>query len=73
LRKDDPSDPSKKTYPWGNPSAGYGVYDRGGHFSLMISQNPPLAIPAGPFSVAGPITSLAGSVRLLPGKHPMNC
>jgi len=53
LRKDDPSDPSKKTYPWGNPPAGCWVYDRGGHFSPMISQNLPLAIPAGPFPVAG--------------------
>jgi Lipocalin-like domain len=47
---DDPSDPTKKTYPWGNPPAGYWVYDSSGHFSLMISQNPPLAIPADPFS-----------------------
>lgn len=47
---DDPSDPTKKTYPWGNPSAGYWVYDKSGHFSLMISQNPPLAIPTDPFS-----------------------
>lgn len=47
---DDPSDPTKKTYPWGNPSAGYWVFDSSGHFSLMISQNPPLPIPADPFS-----------------------
>jgi hypothetical protein len=47
---DDPSDPTKKTYPWGNPSAGYWVYDRSGHFSLMISQNPALPIPQDPFS-----------------------
>jgi hypothetical protein len=47
---DDPNDPTKKTYPWGNPPAGYWVYDRSGHFSLMISQNPPLPIPADPFS-----------------------
>ena len=47
---DNPSDPTQKTYPWGNPPAGYWVYDRSGHFSLMISQNPALAIPADPFS-----------------------
>lgn len=47
---DDPNDPTKKTYPWGNPSSGYWVYDRSGHFSLMISQNPPLPIPTDPFS-----------------------
>lgn len=47
---DDPEDPTKKTYPWGNPSAGYWVYDKSGHFSLMISQNPPLQIPADPFT-----------------------
>jgi hypothetical protein len=46
---DDSKDPQKRTYPWGNPPAGYWVYDRSGHFSLMISQNPPLAIPSGPF------------------------
>ena len=44
---DDPSDPTKKTYPWGNPCLGYWVYDRSGHFSLMISQNPALPIPNG--------------------------
>lgn len=42
---DDPNDPAKKTYPWGNPSSGYWVYDKSGHFSLMISQNPALPIP----------------------------
>ena len=47
---DNPSDPTQKTYPWGNPPAGYWVYDRSGHFSLMISQNPPLVIPSDPFS-----------------------
>jgi hypothetical protein len=47
---DNPSDPTQKTYPWGNPSAGYWVYDSSGHFSLMISQNPALPIPADPFS-----------------------
>lgn len=41
--------PGQKTYPWGDPPAGYWVYDRSGHFSLMISQNPALPIPA-PFS-----------------------
>lgn len=46
---DDPDRPKKKTYPWGNPSSGYWVYDSSGHFSLMISQNPPLPIPADPF------------------------
>lgn len=46
---DDPSQPKKKTWPWGKPCAGYWVYDSSGHFSLMISQNPPLAIPADPF------------------------
>lgn len=49
---DDPSKPKKKTWPWGKPCAGYWVYDSSGHFSLMISQNPPLAIPADPFSGA---------------------
>ncbi|MES1240050.1 MAG: lipocalin-like domain-containing protein [Acidobacteriota bacterium] len=47
---DDPNDPTKKTYPWGDPPAGYWVFDSSSHFSLMISQNPPLAIPADPFS-----------------------
>ena len=47
---DNPSDPTEKTYPWGNPPAGYWVYDSSGHFSLMISQNPALPIPADPFS-----------------------
>jgi len=47
---DDPKQPTKKTYPWGNPSAGYWVFDKSGHFSLMISQNPPLPIPTDPFS-----------------------
>jgi hypothetical protein len=47
---DDPNDPQKKTYPWGNPSAGYWVFDKSGHFSLMISQNPPLPIPLDPFA-----------------------
>jgi hypothetical protein len=36
---DDPNDPTKKTYPWGNPLVSYWVYDSSGHFSLMISQN----------------------------------
>jgi len=45
---DDPNEPTKKTYPWGNPSMGYWVYDKSGHFSLMISQNPALPIPDGP-------------------------
>ncbi len=49
---DNPNDPTEKTYPWGNPPAGYWVYDSSGHFSLMISQNPALAIPADPFSGA---------------------
>ena len=42
---DDPKHPEEKTYPWGNPSSGYWVYDTSGHFSLMISQNPALPIP----------------------------
>lgn len=46
----DPADPQKKTHPWGDPPAGYWVYDRSGHFSLMISRNPPLPIPADPFA-----------------------
>jgi hypothetical protein len=45
-----PSDPTQKTYPWGNPPAGYWVFDRSGHFSLMISQNPALQIPVDPYS-----------------------
>ena len=45
---DDPKEPNKKTYPWGNPCLGYWVYDKSGHFSLMISQNPALPIPNGP-------------------------
>jgi acetolactate decarboxylase len=44
---DDPNDPTKKTYPWGNPPSGYWVYDPSGHFGLQISLNPPLPIPAG--------------------------
>jgi hypothetical protein len=51
---DDPNDPTKKTYPWGNPPAGYWVFDSSGHFSLMISQNPPLPIPNDPFSTSTP-------------------
>ena len=46
---DDSSTPTQKTYPWGNPSSGYWVFDSAGHFSLMISQNPPLTIPNDPF------------------------
>lgn len=42
--------PGQKTYPWGNPPAGYWVYDKSGHFSLMISQNPALQIPLDPFT-----------------------
>lgn len=57
---DDPKHPTKKTYPWGNPPAGYWVYDRSGHFSLMISQNPPLAIPAGPFPGTGASSNQPG-------------
>lgn len=49
---DDPNHPDRKTYPWGNPSSGYWVYDSSGHFSLMISRNPPLPIPADPFSTS---------------------
>ena len=49
---DNPKKPKQKTYPWGNPPAGYWVYDKSGHFSLMISQNPALGIPADPFSGA---------------------
>ncbi len=51
---DDPKEPHKKTYPWGNPSSGYWVYDKSGHFSLMISQNPALSIPNGPSGTADP-------------------
>lgn len=47
---DDSNNPTLKSYPWGNPSAGYWVYDKSGHFSLMISRNPPLPIPTDPFS-----------------------
>lgn len=45
-----PSHPNEKSYPWGNPPAGYWVYDKSGHFSLMISQNPALPIPPDPFT-----------------------
>ena len=54
---DDRFDPKKKTYPWGNPPAGYWVYDKSGHFSLMISQNPALPIPPDPFSSDTPPAS----------------
>lgn len=47
---DDPSEPSKKTYPWGNPSSGYWVYDKSGHFSMIIYPNPALAIPGDPIT-----------------------
>jgi hypothetical protein len=47
---DDPAKSKQKTYPWGNPSEGYWVYDKSGHFSLMISQNPALPIPEDPFT-----------------------
>lgn len=43
---DIPNDPQKKTYPWGQPPLGYWVYDKSGHFSLMIAQNPALPIPS---------------------------
>lgn len=42
-------DAKEKTYPWGNPSSGYWVYDPSHHFSLIISPNPALPIPQGPF------------------------
>jgi acetolactate decarboxylase len=45
---DDPTDPSKKTWPWGNPASGYWTYDTSGHFGLQISMNPPLPIPGNP-------------------------
>jgi len=48
---DNPAKPTQKTYPWGNPSMGYWVYDTSGHFSLMISQNPALPIPLDPFAI----------------------
>jgi hypothetical protein len=51
---DDPKKPAQKTYPWGNPPAGYWVYDSSGHFSLMISRNPPLPIPSNPFQGDAP-------------------
>lgn len=51
---DDPKHPKKKTYPWGKPPLGYWVYDQSGHFSLMISQNPALPIPANPFGSEPP-------------------
>ena len=41
---------AQKIYPWGDPPNGYWVYDKKGHFSLMISPNPALPIPADPFS-----------------------
>jgi acetolactate decarboxylase len=44
---DDPNDPTKVTYPWGNPPSGYWVYDSSGNFGLQISLNPPLPIPDG--------------------------
>jgi acetolactate decarboxylase len=44
---DDPNDPTKLTYPWGNPPSGYWVYDPSGNFGLQISLNPPLPIPNG--------------------------
>ncbi len=47
---DNPSDPTQKTCPWGNPPAGYWVFDKSGHFSLMISQNPALPVPLDPYS-----------------------
>lgn len=44
---DDPTDPTKKTYPWGNNDGikGYWVYDRAGHFSMIIYPYPALPIP----------------------------
>ena len=67
---DDPKKPRKKSYPWGNPPAGYWVYDSRGHFSLMISQNPPLAIPAGPFPGAGATNQPAWLSPTAPWKVP---
>jgi len=49
---DNPAQPTTKSYPWGNPSAGYWVFDTSGHFGLMIAPNPALPIPADPFSGA---------------------
>jgi len=45
---DNPKEPTEKTYPWGNPSSGYWVYDSSGHFSMIIYPNPPLQIPTDP-------------------------
>jgi acetolactate decarboxylase len=45
---DDPDDPTKKTWPWGDPASGYWAYDASGHFGLQISMNPPLPIPGDP-------------------------
>jgi hypothetical protein len=51
------------TYPWRNPSAGYWVDDKSGHFSLMISQNLPLSIPIDPFSSTSPPTLQPGWIN----------
>ncbi len=47
---DNPDFPEMKTYPWGDPSSGYWVYDSSGHFSMILSQNPALPIPRNPLT-----------------------
>lgn len=49
---DDPNDPSKKTYPWGNNDGmkGYWVYDSSGHFSMIIYPYPALLSPDNPYT-----------------------
>jgi lipocalin-like protein len=39
---DNPMSPNEKTYPWGDPAAGYWAFDSSGHMGLHISANPPL-------------------------------
>ncbi|HEX2677045.1 MAG TPA: lipocalin-like domain-containing protein [Polyangiales bacterium] len=45
----DAKAPGGKLHPWGDPPAGYWVFDRSGRFSLMIAKNPPLPPPAAAF------------------------
>jgi len=39
---DNSMSPNAKTYPWGNPAAGYWSFDSSGNMGLHISCNPPL-------------------------------
>ncbi len=45
---DDPKQPDKKTWPWGDPASGYWVYDSSGNFGLQILEEPAAPHPRRP-------------------------